>query len=43
RRVRAHVHARVREERKFPSFDELRAQIERDAATARELTSRLGR
>lgn len=40
-RVRVHVHARVREERKFPSFDELRAQIERDAAKARELTSRL--
>ena len=40
-RVRVHVHARVREERKFPSFDELRAQIERDAAKARELTSHL--
>lgn len=40
-RVRAHVHARVREERKFPSFDELRAQIERDAAAARSLTAHL--
>lgn len=40
-RVRTHVHARVREERKFPSFDELRAQIERDATKARELTAHL--
>ena len=39
RRLRVHVHERVRDERKFPSFDALKTQIAADAARARELTS----
>lgn len=40
-RLRVHVHARVRDERKFPSFDALKTQIALDAKTARELTANL--
>ena len=35
-RLRLHVVARLREERKFPSLDELKLQIARDCAAARE-------
>ena len=35
--VSVHFIERIRDERKFPSFDELREQILRDAAQAREI------
>jgi len=38
-RLRVHVLERLRSEQKFASLDELRAQIERDAARGRELTA----
>ena len=37
-RLRVHVVTRIREERKFPSFDELKAQIAKDADAARLAT-----
>lgn len=37
--LRVHVRARVRDEKRFPSFDELKAQIAADADRARELTA----
>ncbi len=40
-KLRVHVRARVRDERKFPSFGELKKQIALDANTARELTESL--
>lgn len=39
RPLRVHVRDRVRDERKFESFEALREQIVRDAATARALTA----
>src|SRR5207237_1355115 len=37
--LRVHFIARLREERRFPSLDALRAQIAEDAAHARDATS----
>jgi len=37
--LRVHVREHVRDERKFPSFDALKAQITADAGRARELTA----
>ncbi len=39
--VRVHVIERLREETKFASLDELRAQIAKDAARAREITAEI--
>jgi riboflavin kinase / FMN adenylyltransferase len=39
RPLRVHVRERVRDERKFESFEALREQIVKDAATARALTA----
>jgi riboflavin kinase/FMN adenylyltransferase len=40
-KLRVHVVSRIREERKFASIDELRAQIGTDAAAARAITSKI--
>jgi riboflavin kinase/FMN adenylyltransferase len=40
-KLRVHVLSRIREERKFASIDELRAQIAADATAARAITSRI--
>ncbi len=40
-KLRVHVVARIREERKFATLDELRAQIAADAQAARALTSKI--
>jgi len=37
-KLRVHVVSRIREERKFATIDELRAQIATDAAAARAIT-----
>jgi riboflavin kinase/FMN adenylyltransferase len=41
-RLRLRLVARLREERTFPSFDELKAQISRDAASARDVLAARG-
>jgi riboflavin kinase/FMN adenylyltransferase len=41
RTLRLHLVARLREERKYPTLDELKAQIARDVEEARELTAPL--
>jgi len=40
-KLRVHVVARIREERKFATIDELRAQIATDAQAARAITSKI--
>ena len=40
-KLRVHVVSRIREERKFATIDELRAQIATDAAAARAITSKI--
>jgi riboflavin kinase/FMN adenylyltransferase len=40
-KLRVHVVSRIREERKFASIDELRAQIALDASAARAITSQI--
>ena len=40
-KLRVHVVSRIREERKFASIDELRAQIAADAGAARVITSKI--